>query len=236
MGREVEQAAKSAGFDITAILNSKTNTGEQPITEAIKDAEVCIDFSTPAAVLDNIKTVAGSKKSMVVGTTGWYDKLGDVKEVVRNNDIGLVYAPNFSIGVNIFFNVVERAASLMNRFSDYDPYIIELHHNQKADSPSGTALQLGKILLENLQRKKDLLTNAPKGKPPAESLSLSSIRVGHIFGTHIVGFDSSYDHIELKHEAKSRRGFALGALLAAEWVRDKKGLFTFMDVLKKMGE
>jgi len=160
-----------------------------------------------------------------------------VEALVKKNDIGLIYASNFSLGVNIFFHLIRAAAQMMNRFSDYDAFIQEIHHKNKLDSPSGTALTMGQIVLKNLNRKKELLNETSHDKIRPEQLHVSSIRSGSVVGTHVLSFDSEADTIELKHTAKNRSGLALGALLAAEWIIGKKGLFTmndlFQDLLKQ---
>ena len=145
-------------------------------------------------------------------------------------DSGLLYSSNFSLGMNIFFRIVKRAAELMQNAQQYDPYIQEIHHRQKVDSPSGTALSLAQILLDRIDRKKSILREPPDGKIGPEMLHVSSTRAGQFAGTHIIGFDSEADLIELHHIAKSRRGFALGALTAARWLRGRKGGYTMDDV------
>jgi 4-hydroxy-tetrahydrodipicolinate reductase len=224
MGREIESVARSQGETIVRVFDSKHAV--QP--EALADADVCIEFSTPAAVLSNIHAAIKAKRNIVVGTTGWYQHLPELKSVI--NDSGLLYSANFSLGMNYFFRIVHQAAQLMNRATDYDPYVQELHHRQKVDSPSGTALRLAQILVDAIDRKKQILTRPPDGKILPEMLHVSSTRAGVIAGTHTIGFDSEADCIELKHVAKTRRGFALGALAAARWLRGRKGIYTMDDV------
>jgi len=232
MGKEVEQAAKEKGLKITRILEADNNTGGIGLTpESLKGVDVCIDFSTPAAVVSNIESVVACGKNMVVGTTGWYNRLEDVKKLVKEKKIGFLYAPNFSLGVNIFSQIVMDAAHLFERYSEYDVAIHEVHHRGKADSPSGTALSLGAIVLQSLRRKSELMNEAPKAAIKPNQLHLSSTRVGSVMGKHMVMFDSEFDTVELTHTAKSRRGFALGAIVAAEWLKGKKGFFTMRDVI-----
>jgi len=232
MGRELEQVAGERGFEIGAVLDVHNNAQGEGLTEAgLAGVDVCVDFTAPTTVVDNIRRIAACGKDMVVGTTGWYDQLDAVRRVVADAGVGLVYAPNFSVGVNLLFKLTEYAGRLVDRLAEYDPYVLELHHNQKADSPSGTALQLGHILLGAVGRKQTLRTTAAEGPIPPESLHVASVRAGHIFGRHTVGFDSPFDTLELTHTARSRRGFAAGALLAAAWVRGRKGVFHFADVL-----
>ncbi len=226
MGREIEQVKKS--HEICAVFSRST-----PVTkEALHAADVCIDFSVSSAVMTNVTRCAEAGKNMAVGTTGWLNQLDQVREIVDAHHIGLIYASNFSIGVNLFLKIVAYASSLVNEFPDYDACIQEIHHNQKMDSPSGTALSLAKILMEKISRKKKIATDKSEGKISPNALHVSSTRVGSVPGTHIVGFDSSVDTIELKHTARNRAGFALGALYAAEWIQGKKGVFTMQDIFK----
>src|SRR5579875_539287 len=229
MGRTIHEVAKEMGIDVSSIIDpTDPNATHSSITkEAMENVDVVIDFSSPKAVLSNVEKVASFKRNIVMGTTGWYENLNYVKEVVQKNDIGFIYSPNFSIGVNIFFNIVERAAELVNNYQWYDAYVYEAHHNQKLDSPSGTAKQLGQIILSKIQRKKKMLFGSIDRKIEPDELHITSVRAGYITGIHIVGFDSEFDNIELKHEAKNRKGFAIGALIAARWIKDKRGFYSF---------
>ena len=184
--------------------------------------------------MDNIEAVADCGKNIVIGTTGWYDKLDDVKQIVKAKKIGLLYSSNFSLGMNIFCQIIASAAHAFDKFDAYDAAISEIHHKGKVDSPSGTALTLGQIILQHLHRKKQVLYETPHAVLKPEQLHITSTRVGHVCGTHRVLFDSDADSIELVHTAKNRSGFALGALLAAEWLKGKKGIFTMKDVLSSI--
>ena len=221
MGHEIERAAKSKGIKVASIIDSNdANAGHKEINaKSMQDVDVCIDFTSPDAAMSNIKQISKFKKNIVIGTTGWYGNINEARKIVKNNNIGLVYAPNFSIGVNIFFKVIENAAKIINKIEEYDIYGYEMHHNKKIDSPSGTAKAIGKILIDNIKRKKEI--------------NFASVRAGSIPGTHVVGFDSSADTIELKHTARSREGFALGALMAAKWINGKKGFYTIDDMMSK---
>ena len=224
MGHEIEAAAREQGETI-----AKTFDIGNPVDVAsLADVDMCIEFSTPQTVLQNIRVAIEARKNIVVGTTGWYDHLPEIRNSVK--DSGLLYSPNFSIGVNIMFRLVKTAAELMNNAPQYDPYIHELHHRQKVDSPSGTALKLGEILLAKMERKKRIETHSLDRRIDPEELHISSTRVGTFAGTHTVGFESDADLIEITHTAKSRRGFALGAVRAAQWLKGKKGVFTMDDV------
>ena len=212
MGREIEAVAREQGETIAQVFD----IGNEMTAAALMDVDVCIDFSMPSSVLANIRVAAAAAKDIVVGTTGWLEHLPEVRQLVQSS--GLLYSANFSLGMNIFLRIVTRAAELMNKAGEYDPFIHEAHHNQKLDSPSGTALRLADIIVEKVERK----TKA--------NLNVAATRAGVINGIHTVGFDSEADLIELRHTAKSRRGFALGALAAARWLHGRKGIYTMDDV------
>ena len=224
MGKEIESAAVAAGDTIV----QKFDIDRPADVASLADADVCIEFSTPATVVGNIQLALKAQKDIVVGTTGWYDRLPELKTSVVNS--GLLYSANFSVGVNMYFRIVAAAAELMRNAPDYDPYIHELHHRQKADSPSGTALRLAEILVKRIDRKKEIATQRMDGKISPAALHVTSTRVGTFAGTHTVGFDSESDLIEVTHTARSRRGFALGALRAARWLHGRKGVYTMDDV------
>jgi 4-hydroxy-tetrahydrodipicolinate reductase len=234
MGHEIERAAKEKGITIKSIIDpaSEGATHAEISEEALRDVDVAIDFTHPEAVIENIKKVAALGKNMVVGTTGWYDKMDEAKSIVEEANTGLIWSGNFSLGVNIFFRIVGNAANIIDKFDDYDVFVHEFHHNQKADSPSGTALMIGKLLISSIQRKDKIVTEELKRKIEPNELHVSSTRGGSIPGTHIVGFDSKADTIELKHVARSRQGFAVGALRAAEFIKGKKGFFDIDSMMK----
>lgn len=199
MGQRVEKIAEERGHALTSI----------------EEASICIDFTHPDAVLDNIHRLAAQKKSLVIGTTGWYDSLPQVKAWVEKYQIGLLYSPNFSIGIKLFMEVVEEAARRYLSRPGYEVAGLELHHSQKKDSPSGTALSIQKRIEQQAGR----------------TVPFSAVRCGSIPGTHSVFFDSPVDQITLTHEARSRDGFALGAVQGAEWLNGKTGLFTMEDFI-----
>ena len=232
MGNQIEKCASAKNIHISAIFTSKNNIGGIGLTKnALKDVDVCIDFSTPISVLANIQAAAKCGKHVVVGTTGWYDKIRAVKKITEERHIGLVYSPNFSLGVNVFLQLVGSTAHHFDAFDLYDVAIDEIHHRGKADSPSGTALQIGQTVLQHLRSKKELLHEVPHEPVRPHQLQISSTRLGHTVGIHRVTFDSEADTIEMTHTAKNRCGFALGALVAAEWIFNRKGFFTMKDVL-----
>lgn len=234
MGREVERVARLRGHLICAIVDP-TNVGatHKDISDGscLQNADVVIDFTVPSAVVGNIRKVAAAKKSMVVGTTGWYDGMTEAKQIVGQAGTGFIYSSNFSVGVNVFYRVVEAAARLVDRVPDYDVFGYELHHNQKLDSPSGTAKSIAEILLKNIHRKTQAQYGRLDRRISPDEIHFASVRAGSIPGTHVVGFDSEADTIELKHTARSRSGFALGAVMAAEWLKGRKGFFTMNDFI-----
>jgi 4-hydroxy-tetrahydrodipicolinate reductase len=232
MGKEVERVAKEKGVKVARVFDLENNTGGLGLTQdSLKGVDVCIDFSTPAAVIDNIEATADCGKNIVVGTTGWYDRLDHVRKLVKEKKIGFLYSANFSLGINIFTQMVLDAAHMFDRYAEYDVAINEVHHKGKADSPSGTALAIGAVILQAMKRKSELLTESLHGPIKPHQLQVTSARLGAVTGKHSVLFDSECDAIELTHTAKSRRGFALGAVVAAEWLKGKKGFYTMRDVI-----
>ena len=233
MGHEIEKIAKNKGITVKSIIDASDNNATQKkINESsLQNVDVCIDFTNPNSVVNNIKKISKFKKNVVIGTTGWYNDMEEVKNIVKNGDIGLIYSSNFSIGVNLFFKIIEDAAKIINNVDAYDVYGYELHHNNKMDSPSGTAKTIGEILIKNIKRKNKMLFEKIDRKISPDELHFASVRAGYIPGTHVVGFDSSADTIELKHIARNREGFALGALMAAEWIQNRKGFYTVDDML-----
>jgi 4-hydroxy-tetrahydrodipicolinate reductase len=224
MGREIDAIARQQGETIACVFDSNNSV----TAGALKDVDVCIEFSRPNVALPNILAALDAKKDIVVGTTGWHAQLPELQTKIT--DSGLLYSSNFSLGMNIFQRIVKRAAELMNNAEDYDPFIHEVHHRQKADSPSGSAITLANILLTSIERKNRIQAQAVEGKIDPSALHVSSTRAGFVTGTHSVSFDSEADSIELRHVAKNRRGFAMGALAAARWLLGRKGIYTMDDV------
>lgn len=199
------------------VLRSADNTNASALTaEKLAPMDVVIDFTTPHCVLDNIRACLVARKNMVVGTTGWYPELPAVRAQVEKHDTGFVYGSNFSVGVNLFFDLIRAAAPALQQH--YSGHIYERHHAQKKDAPSGTAATMQRILQES---------------SPAE-VEITSFREGDVVGMHELVFDSPADSIYLCHDAKSRRGFAEGAVRAAEWIACKKGFFEFKDIWRQM--
>lgn len=232
MGAEVARVARAKGIEVARVFTEEENAGGKALTpQSLDGIDVCIEFTLPAAAFKNIEAVAKAGKPVVVGTTGWYDRLDDVRRIVEARGTGLVYAPNFSIGVNILGHLINCASRLLDRYDMYDVAIRETHHRGKADSPSGTALHLSQLVLKNIRRKSDVLAGNPGGPIRPGQLQITSERVGHAVGEHAVVFDSEADTLEFIHRARNRSGFAHGALIAAAWVRGRKGVFTMEDVL-----
>ena len=236
MGREVEQVARKSGHAIAARIDPASDVAatSEISSQTIGSADVCIEFTHPEAAFGNIEKVVRLQKPLVVGTTGWYQHLAAVEKLVLQEKTGLVYAPNFSLGVNLFYRVAAVAARLFHRFEEYDVCGAETHHRLKVDSPSGTARKLSEIVLEQFPRKKRVVVDSLNRAIDPEEFHLVSLRAGHFPGTHSLVFDSAADTIELTHTARSRAGFAAGALLAAEWIMNRQGVYTFEQVLEDL--
>jgi 4-hydroxy-tetrahydrodipicolinate reductase len=232
MGKLIEKLAGEYDAEIVAIVDPLQ--GREFSAAELKDADVCIDFTEPGAALENIQNIAKAGKNIVIGTTGWYDEIEKVKKIVMNNNIGLLYGSNFSIGMNMFYSIVAHTAQFIDQLPEYDIYGMEQHHSEKKDSPSGTARVLSDILCESIERKKRPQYDRIDRKPDNEELHFASMRAGSIPGTHTVGFDSKADTIELTHRARSREGFARGALIGARWLQDKTGIFDFREEFKEI--
>ena len=231
MGKEIERLAVERGWR----ADVHVDIGLPPVTPEQRNAvDVVVHFAQANTIVDDLAPWAEAHKPIVIGTTGWQERLRDVEALVKKNQIGLIYASNFSLGVNIFFQLVRAAGRLIDRFEDYDVSIQEIHHKNKVDSPSGTALTIGQILLKQLGRKKELLGETSHGAIRPDQLHISSTRSGAFVGVHNVAFDSAADTIELKHTAKNREGLARGTLLAVEWILGKKGLFTMDDLFQDL--
>lgn len=221
MGKEIEHLARVKGFTLTDIFDI-----DYPLIPGKEyKFDVAIEFTSPEAVLQNIQTLAKMRKNIVVGTTGWYDKLDDAKQIVEKEEIGLIYSPNFSVGLQILLKAIQDISKFIDTIDNCDVIIEETHHRHKKDAPSGTALVIAQKILQNLKSKTNIVTN-PK-EVNERSIQIASIRLGEVFGIHKVLFESEFDTLEITHTAKNRKGFALGALLAAEWIHNKKGFFEF---------
>ncbi len=217
MGRLIEQLAPEYGFTVAVKLDEFNNAEFEGVTaENFRGVDVAIDFSIPSAVLRNVEGIAALGVNMVIGTTGWQQYSGAVRSAVEKHGIGLVWSPNYSVGVNAFFRLVAEAAKLLSGQAEYGSWAWEVHHSTKKDAPSGTLIKL----VEEMKK-------AGYERP----IDVSSNRAGAHPGTHEIGFDSSSDTIVLRHTARSREGFARGALKAAQWVIGKQGFHEFGDIV-----
>ena len=234
MGQIIEKFALERGHEI--VLKISIENQEDLTRQNLKSADVAIDFSTPDSVLNNISACFDANVPVVVGTTGWYGKLQEVKNDCNTSNNTLLYGSNFSIGVNLFFKLNQTLAKLMNNYPAYEVQVEEIHHTQKLDSPSGTAITIAEGIVDNLERKTEWLNEVVgtdvEAFPKADQLLIESHRIENIPGTHTVIYSSEVDDIEIKHTAHSRAGFALGAVVAAEWLKDKKGFFSITDIFE----
>lgn len=227
MGQLIERFAMKRGHEVVLIVDESNRSSIT--SEDLEDADMAIDFSTPDAALENISLCFESDLPLVVGTTGWYEHLEEVKETCLDADQSLLYGSNFSIGVNIFFHINKMLAKAMNPYKQYDVQVEEIHHIHKLDAPSGTAITIAEGILENSDDKKSWV-NSVEGSgeeviPKADELLIESLRIEEVPGTHTVLYSSEVDQVEFKHTAHSREGFALGAVIAAEWLFGKKGFY-----------
>ena len=218
MGQLVTSLARKGGDEIGVVFSS-SNTGQtvEEFSAHLKDHDAAIDFSIADAVLKNVEACARARVPLVEGTTGW-SQPDRAKQLVTEYDSALVYGANFSVGMNIFYRIVQTATDCFAKIDQYTPFIEEAHHSRKRDAPSGTALRLSELMLERYQR----------------DIPIASTRAGYIPGTHRVGFDSEADQVLLTHAARSRQGFASGALLAAHWIVGRKGVFEFGEVIDEI--
>ena len=218
MGQTLAQLAPLRGFEVRLVMDIDVNAQSRGITrEKFQGIDVCVDFTTPKAVVENVHHVAALGVNLVVGTTGWQKHLAEVRKVIEQAGVGMVYAPNFSIGVNLFYRLARAAAEIFAPFPMYDPFLTESHHKMKKDAPSGTALEISRQIQPYLVDR---------------DIPVASVRAGYIPGTHELGFDSEADTVVLRHTARGRQGFAEGALYAARWVVGKKGFYSFAEVLE----
>lgn len=230
MGQAVAAVAEERGHAVVARFDSA-----RPLTEVaasdLNGADVAIDFTLPDVALAHIERYCQWRQPAVIGTTGWYDALEQVEAWIDQYDAAVLYAPNFSIGVALLVRTLRRLAPLLDQLPEYDAALHEVHHTNKVDSPSGTALLLADVLVDGLARKSHVTTEAQHQRIDPAALHVSSTRLGSVFGEHTVTLDSPYDQLTLTHAAKNRSGFAFGAIRAAEWLVGRTGLFTLDDVL-----
>lgn len=219
MGKMIERVAAGRGHQKVVVINENhAGLDASQLAETLKVADVAVDFSSADAVRRNVEACLLADLPLVEGTTGWNDQRDDIERLVRGQNGSFVYGANFSIGVNLFYKVAEYAAEVFSKFPEYEAFIEEQHHSRKLDSPSGTALKIKSIV----------------GKHINTDISVAATRAGNIPGTHRVGFDGAADQILLEHTARSREGFASGAVLAAEWIVGKTGFYEFTDVIDEI--
>lgn len=234
MGQLIEQFATDRGHDV--VLKIDAHNPDQLTTDNLQLADTAIDFSTPQSVLTNINACFEAGLPIVVGTTGWYGKLQDIKNKCQDGNNAMLYASNFSIGVNVFFHVNKILARIMNRYPQYEVLVEEIHHTEKLDSPSGTAMTIAEGIIESMNNKNEWVNElVGQGEGIVEKpgqLLIESHRIENVPGTHTVIYSSEVDNIEFKHKAHSRAGFALGAVLAAEWLEGKTGFYTINDLFE----
>lgn len=220
MGKIIDGVSQSRGHEVVARLR------ETPTIENLNDADVVIEFSNPEVAFQNIKTCLENKIPVICGTTGWLDKKPEIEKIAMENGTAFLYGSNFSLGVNLFFALNENLAKMMNKFSEYNCQLEEIHHIHKLDAPSGTAISLAEGIIHNSNFEAWKLDETKE-----KELGIFAIRENEVPGTHSVFYRSEVDEIEIKHTAYNRNGFALGAVIAAEWIVDKKGVFAMKDVL-----
>jgi 4-hydroxy-tetrahydrodipicolinate reductase len=219
MGRLVGELAAARGHEVALKLDlPDADRSAHQLTDLLRGCDAAIDFSIAEAVPKNVEACARAGVALVLGTTGWHAQLDKVRHIIEESNGAMIYGANFSIGVQIFYRIAARAAELFRSVDSYDPFIEEAHHKRKRDAPSGTALQLEKIAEHGLGRE----------------VPVASTRAGYIPGTHQLGFDSAADQIRITHEARSREGFAAGALMAAEWIIGRNGFYEFAEVFDEI--
>lgn len=226
MGKAIEEIAVNRGHGIVLKID-EYNLGDFN-RKNISAADVAIEFTGPHSAYDNVKRTLEFDVPLVCGSTGWLDKLDEIKKLCMERSGSFIYASNFSVGVNIFFEINKKLATLMAHQKDYEVQVTEIHHTQKKDAPSGTAITIAEQILENLRRKKSWVNHISDN---TEELEILSERTDPAPGIHKIKYSSAVDDIEIIHTAHSRQGFALGAVLAAEYIKDKKGIFSMKDVL-----
>jgi 4-hydroxy-tetrahydrodipicolinate reductase len=219
MGKLIGSMAREKGHEVTVIIRrSDPGLSGDELAGKLNDCDVAIDFTNAESVCRNVEACVAAKVPLVEGTTGWNASIDEIRKLVTDRDGSMVFGANFSIGVNLFYRITDLAARLFSRFPEYEVFIEEQHHSRKKDAPSGTALKLKDIVAKNIR----------------SEFSVSATRAGNIPGTHRVGFDGTADQVLLEHNARSREGFASGAILAAEWIGGKKGCFEFSDVMDEI--
>ena len=227
MGKEIEQIALSRNHKV--VLKIDENNINNINLDDFKDVDVAVEFSKPESAFSNINLCLNNNVPVVSGTTGWLDKFDEVTLRCENEQKGFFYASNFSLGVNLFFQLNKYLAKMMNNYKDYDIYLEETHHTQKLDAPSGTAITLAEGIIEENEEK---VAWVKEQSEKNNEIPIKSYRVGQVPGNHKIIYESDFDKIMIEHDAKSRKGFAMGAVLAAEFMVGKKGYYTMKDLIK----
>lgn len=229
MGRAIEKAALESNVFVSKIIKNY----DELKNYHFQDSDVAIEFTTPDSCLNNLKFLAQKGIPTVCGTTGWYENIDQIQDLISKNNSALIYGANFSIGVHLFWKAVAESARIFDKVLMYDISLHERHHQNKKDAPSGTAKKTAEILIENLKRKnKFTVIEDPEEHIDADSIRLTYSREGDLMGKHIVKFDSEIDTIEISHTSKGRKGYALGSIECAKWIHKRKGLFSIDDYLK----
>ena len=222
MGKAIEEILVERGHEVVLKIS------HTPTTEELNDVEVAIEFSRPEYAFENLKVLLQSKIPTICGTTGWLEQQEEINQLAIDNNTAFLYASNFSLGVNLFFELNQQLARMMNKYrAEYNIHLEEIHHTQKLDAPSGTAITIAEGIMD--QSSYDKWSMEEQGET---IIPIEAKRIENVPGTHIVQYNSVVDTIEISHTAHSRKGFALGAVIAAEWIADKKGIFTMKDVLE----
>lgn len=221
---------RSDDHQVVARFDADRPLTEAETPEALAGAEVAVDFSLPDLAVAHVERYTAWDLPAVMGTTGWYEEMDRVRTLVDEGEAGLLYAPNFSVGVALLRRALRAVTPLLDRLEAYDGYVQETHHAGKVDSPSGTALSIAGELVEALRRKSRVETETQHGRIDPDALHVTATRAGDVVGEHRIAFDSPFDGLSFEHRAKSREGFAHGAVRAAEWIRDRQGLYTLDDM------
>ncbi len=236
MGKEVEKVLLARKHTITSRVDVADEVGDtQSLTEDLLiQSDAVIEFSLSEGLIERVRRYTDAGKPAVIGTTGWEEERKTVEEMTRKTNSPLLWSSNFSIGAQLFIRIVREASKLVDTIPEYDIMMYEMHHSNKKDSPSGTAIGIGETILKHIERKKTITTERLDRKIKPEELHIGSLRGGSIPGVHTVLFDSAADTVELKHTARNRGGFALGAVMACEWIIGKSGFFTMDDFLNSI--
>jgi len=235
MGREIESILLKRGHEITARVDSAGLGDYAELNpEILNNCDGVIEFALPEGIEKRIELYARSGKPSVIGTTGWDSIAGKMKNTVINSGGSVMKGSNFSIGAHLFFRITSVASGMLNRIEQYDVSLTEYHHNKKADYPSGTAITAAEGIIKNLERKKRIIKDLPEGPIPPEALQVAAVRVGSVPGIHEMRMDSDADFLTIRHEARGRKGFAEGAVMALEWLNGKNGWFTAEQFMEEL--